>query len=124
MRQHLASDETVRGATQSFLRVLFEVLTGMGGYCDCQVLFNAAPRIPTQDRIGQESFKTPQQVAVELGFFCRVASNEEIVKASQDGAKLPSWIPCAKDEPNAIPDLHRAIEVLQQTAAVNRDKPE
>lgn len=48
---------------------LSEVLMGMGGYCDCEVLLNAAFRIPPQDHIGKESFKTPLQVAVEMGLF-------------------------------------------------------
>jgi len=103
---------------------LSDVLMDMSGYCDCEVLFNAEFQIPHQDHIGQESFKTPRQVAVELGFFCRPASHEEIVKASQTGLKPPSWIPCAKDDPNAIPDLNRAIKVLHQTRAGSRDKPE
>ena len=103
---------------------LSEVLMGMGGYCDCEVLVSEELHIHDQDQIGQESFQTPKQVAVDLGLFCRPPSDEEIVNASQTGLTIGSWIPCAKDEPNAIPDLNRAIKVLQQRGAWSRHEPE
>ena len=52
--------------------------------CDLAVLLNAAAKIPPEDRIGQESFKTPRQIAVELGFYCHL-SDEEGVNASARG---------------------------------------
>ncbi len=44
---------------------LAQVLGDMGGYCDCEVLLNAAPRIAEGQVIGQETFMTPRQVAIE-----------------------------------------------------------
>ncbi len=95
---------------------LSQVLEGMGGYCDCEVLMNAADGIPAQDRIGQESFKTPQQIAVEQGLFCHCRVNgkpvswQEAVIARKAGLLVEWYVPCSKDDPLALPDLNRAIE--------------
>lgn len=93
---------------------LSQILEGMGGFCDCQVLLNSAATIPAQDCIGQESFKTPWHVAVELGFYCHL-SHEEGVDASRAG----QWVPCSKDDPDAMPDLNRAIKHIRATVRRN-----
>jgi hypothetical protein len=56
-----------------------QVLEDMCGCCDCMVLVNAAGRIPVQDIIGQESFRTPRQIAAELGLFCHCRVDGEPV---------------------------------------------
>ncbi len=94
---------------------LSQVLEDMSGHCDCEVLLNAECRVPPGDPIGQESFKTPRQIAVEQGFYChcrvdgKPVSHEEAVKAAQAGSSVEYWAPCTKDDPHAMPDLNRAM---------------
>jgi hypothetical protein len=95
---------------------LSQVFEDMSGRCDCKVLLNAEDRIPPEDPIGQESFKTPRQIAIEQGFYChchvdgKPVSFEEAVKAAQVGSSVEYWVPCMRDDPHAIPDLNRATQ--------------
>lgn len=94
---------------------LSQVLEDMGGRCDCEVLLNAAQKIPPEDSIGQGSFKTPRQVALEQGFYChcrvdgKPVSFRDAENAAKAGLAAEFWIPCTKDDPHAMPDLNRAI---------------
>jgi hypothetical protein len=97
---------------------LSQTLEGLGGYCDCEVLLNAQDRIPDRDRIGQESFKTYPQIAVEQGFFChsRVDGKpvpwQEAVAAEKAGLFVEWFVPCTKDDEFAFLDLNRAARHL------------
>jgi hypothetical protein len=100
---------------------LSQILEGMSGFCDCEVLLNAARKIPARDIIGQESFTLPRQLAIEQGLYCHCRVNgkpvsfEEAVKAAQAGLSVEHWIPCAKDDPHAMPDLNRAVKMLHES---------
>lgn len=94
---------------------LSRILGEMYGYCDCEVLMNAAFRIPPEDVIGKETFKTPVQIAIEKGLYCnclvdgKPASHAELVAAGRTGRKVEAWVPYGKDDPHAMPDVNRAI---------------
>src|SRR4051794_20321206 len=86
----------------------------MGGYCDCEVLMNAARRIPVAERIGQETFKTPTRRAIEEGWYCNCRVNglpvsfRDAIAAKESGLAVEWHVPCEKSEPHAYPDVGRA----------------
>ena len=97
---------------------LSEVLQGMGGYCDCEVLRNAADKIPPRDLIGEECFKTLRQIAIKQGFYYREdgepASEQEAMTACQAGLLFELHVPCRKGASYVYPDLNRASEHLNK----------
>ena len=101
-----------------FFGELSQIFEGLGSHCDCEVLLNAAPKIPPQDPIGQESFKTPRQIAIDQGLFCHCRVDgkpvpyPEAVAAAEAGASVELHVPCAKDDSYAMPDLNRALMAI------------
>ncbi|MGO9109606.1 MAG: DUF2695 domain-containing protein [Thermoguttaceae bacterium] len=87
---------------------LAQVLKDMDGYCDCEVLLNAAERIAANQVIGQETFMTPRQVAIERELYCRYANDDELESCQKAGRGC--YVACSKDEPGAMLDLNRACE--------------
>jgi len=94
---------------------LSRILQAMGAFCDCQVLSNVVREIPDEEVIGEETFKTPDQIAIEKGLYCH---------CRLDGQPIPHWaamvawmtgrevewcVPCGKDDPHAMPDSDRAV---------------
>src|SRR5580692_5253788 len=55
------------------------ILQECGGFCDCEVLLNAQTMIPEEDVIGQETFKTPHQLAREQNLYCHCRVNGQPV---------------------------------------------
>jgi hypothetical protein len=69
-------DNTLR-FTQQFARrhrlffgELSQTVEDMGGYCDCEVLLNAARTIAPEEVIGEETFTTPRKYAIAEGLYC------------------------------------------------------
>lgn len=97
---------------------LSDVLQEMGGYCDCEVLINAAGRIDGDEVIGKETFATPTQLATENGWYCHCrvdgvpASFEDAVTAKDTEVAVEWHVPCEKDAAHSSPDLNRAMRQL------------
>jgi hypothetical protein len=120
LRRH-PCDHTLKH-TQEFARAnhlyfgeLSQMLEDCGGYCDCEVLLNAARRIPGKEIIGAERFRPPRRLAIEREYYChcRVAGIpvplEEAVAARESGAaEVEFWVPCGIDDLYAEPDYKRA----------------
>jgi len=94
-------DNTLR-LTQEFAEMhdlsfgeLSQILGEMDGYCDCEVLLNAVGRIPDDEVIGEETFQTPKQRAIERGWYSR---------HDDDG----TLVPCSETDAGALLDLNRA----------------
>jgi hypothetical protein len=93
---------------------LCRVLKDMGGYCDCEVLLNVEGRIPSEDVIGEETFKTPAEIAIDKGFYCNCRldgvplSCEDAMTAQKEGHDVQMHVPCGRDDPHSMPDLNRA----------------
>ena len=87
---------------------LAQILRETGSYCDCQVPYNSVRHIPDDAVIGQETFKTPEQLAIELGLYCHCRVNGkpvsfvDAVKAKLDGVEVEWHVPCGKDDPFAM----------------------
>jgi len=96
---------------------LAQILAEMDGYCDCEVLLNAAERIPADEVIGQETFRTPYQVAIQQGWYCRLCvdgvpvARDEAIAARQAGHTI-EWLPCSEADLYAVLDLNRAAVFL------------
>jgi hypothetical protein len=97
-----------------FFGELAQTLNDFGGYCDCEVLLNVFARgvIDTSVGIGQESFKTPVQYAIDNGWYCTCRVTGEPGSA-EESSSAGAWIPCKGDDPFAVPDLNRAILAMQ-----------
>lgn len=102
-----------------FFGELAQRLEDMGGYCDCEVLMNAAADINPEQVIGEETFVTPRQYAIEHGLYChsRVdgipVSFGDAVAAKHAGRTVEWHHPCGKDDPFASTDLNRASLALR-----------
>ena len=103
-----------------FFEHLAQVLGDMGGYCDCEVLLNAEPRIAADQVIGQETFMTPRQVAIERGLYCRYANDDELLSCQKAGTGC--YVPCAEDDPGAMLDLNRAAVSLCESGCADGSK--
>ncbi len=116
---HGSCDHTLRHA-KAFAEVhglhfgeLSDVLQDMGGYCDCEVLINAAGRIDGDEEIGKETFATPTPYAIENGWYCHClvggtpASFEDAVAAKDTEVAVKWHVPCEKDAAHSSPDLNR-----------------
>jgi len=99
---------------------LAKVLAEMGGYCDCEVLLNAAESIAANQVIGQETFMTPTQFAIERGLYCRYANDDELPSCQEAGTGW--YVPCAKDDPGAMLDLNRAVISLYESGCADGSK--
>ena len=94
---------------------LSQILEETGGYCDCEVLSNAAERIPASDVIGHETFQTPTRRAIEQGWYCHSRVNgqpvslDEAMAAKGSGLTVEWNVPCGAKDPYAMPDRNRAI---------------
>ncbi len=83
--------------------------------CDCEVLLNAAHRIPYDDVIGQETFKQHVQIAIDMGFYCRCLVESQPVKftkaiiAQAAGCDVRMCVPCSEHDHLAMPDVDRAM---------------
>lgn len=84
-------------------------------YCsDADLLYFGVYHIPGHEIIGQESFKTPREIAVEKGLYChpqvngKPVSPHEAFEAQEAGLPHEWDVPCAKDAPYATPDIARA----------------
>ncbi len=84
-----------------FFGELSQILEEMDGHCDCEVLLNVDGRIPDDEVIGEETFQTPKQRALERGWYCRC----------DDEGK---YVPCSEKDDDAILDLNRAAESIAQ----------
>ena len=84
-----------------FYGELSQILEEMDGYCDCEVLLNAAGRIPDDQAIGEETFQTPKQRALERGWYCR---------HGDDG----KFVSCSETDPGTVLDLNRAAVSIAQ----------
>jgi hypothetical protein len=85
------------------------------GYCsDEDLLCFAVLQIPGHEIIGQESFKTPREIATEKGLYChpqvngKPVSPHEAFEAQEAGVPHEWDVPCTKDAPYARLDIDRA----------------
>jgi hypothetical protein len=76
---------------------LISTLAEFGGYDDLEVLFNVVSRIPEGIVIGSQ-IETPEEFAIRNGLYGR----------RKDG----QWTACSADEPDAVPDLNRAVAFI------------
>lgn len=77
---------------------LAPILQGFGGYDDLEVLFNVVGRIPEEALLGSP-VETPEQYAVRHGLYCRRAEG--------------GLVECSADEPDAEPNLNRAVALMR-----------
>lgn len=79
---------------------LIPVLEGFGGYDDMEVVLNVVGRIPDELPIGSDVV-TAEKFAVREGFYCRWLDGQ--------------WKECAASDPDATPDLNKAMwKLLKQ----------
>jgi Protein of unknown function (DUF2695) len=105
------------GANAVHYEKLSQTLGDCGGYCDCEVLFNASVRIPNGKVIGDEVI-TPWRLAE--GYYChsRVdgvpVSRKEAFAAREAGSGgVEFGLRCGKDDPHAELDEKRACAELE-----------
>ena len=119
---HTECDRTLR-LTEQFaeghklpFRKLSKLLGEMGAFCDCEVVLNVPNHAPPEEVIGEETFETPLQAAINRGLYahCRINSKPvsfaEASAAKGNGIAVKWWVPCTEHDPFAIPDTTRAIE--------------
>ncbi len=124
---HQPCDHTLRH-TAAFAKqhglcfvALAQLLEDYGGHCDCEVMLNVSVMqgIDADELIGQESFTTPREYAIEHGLFCHNLVNGvpadwwQVNTAKQAGVSdIQFLVSCGPDDSCAFPDVAKALMVM------------
>jgi hypothetical protein len=97
---------------------LYRILEDFGGHCDCEVLMTVCMfgRIDEDVVIGQETFETPAEYAEKEGWYCKWGN-------MCDSSGKAKRIVCDADDPEAEPDVKRALQAMYEAKSADRQRP-
>lgn len=104
-----------------FFGELTQRLLDFGARCDCGVILNVARQIPNEIVVNDETFLSPREIAIEMGWYVHCLADGEPCNLfecvhARDELGLPTqfWVPCEPDAPYAHPDINRAMEEFER----------